>query len=344
LSMFNYFLDKNSLLDTSASSDVIISTKVQLQRNSAEAPFTSAALRSELQVIKDSANKFYNDYFSIKDCEFIFADNISHDDRLLIKERFYHRDDYAFSENSCYIFNKRLRYEIAVNETEHFTIKSFSYGKGVEAAYKIADNLDDKLNKFCPYAFSEKFGYLTSEISGCGTALKIEVVCHLPFISLSGNMTDLKKLFYESDMSLKPVFSEKNKSAFYKISNIKTIGSSECEIIETFDDFITLAENMETNEREILFEKDKSIIEDLIFRSFGILKFSRTMGYYEALEHLSRLRWGVILFLIKDISLEKIYLLMINIQTVHLGRLLDKKFDNLEEIEFARSEYLRNNL
>ena len=68
------------------------------------------------------------------------------------------------------------------------------------------------------------------------------------------------------------------------------------------------------------------------------------MGYVEAMDYLSDIRLGIILSIIRNIELQKVNDMMINIQWSHLQNIAKKTFNDSNEGDFFRASYLRSQL
>ena len=57
-------------------------------------------------------------------------------------------------------------------------------------AYNHAVQIDKAIEAKYPYAFDERFGYLTACPTNVGTGLQASVMLHLPALTLSGRIRD----------------------------------------------------------------------------------------------------------------------------------------------------------
>ena len=73
---------------------------------------------------------------------------------------------------------------LLLNGEDHIRIQCIGSGTGLEALWKEADRLDDAVNEQFPYAFHEKYGYLTAYPTNVGTGLRAGVTLHLPLLSV----------------------------------------------------------------------------------------------------------------------------------------------------------------
>ena len=81
-------------------------------------------------------------------------------------------------------------------------------------------------------------------------------------------------------------------------------------------------------------------IEDCIYRSYGILKYARSISFKDALNYLSQLRWGIEMNLLPIEETIPCYQLMLGVQPANLQVTYDRPM-NQEELDRARASYLR---
>ena len=97
----------------------------------------------------------------------------------------------------------------------------------------------------------------------------------------------------------------------------------------------------ERKAREII-KRNEYLIEDDVYRAYGILKYSRSISVDEALSLLSKVRLGISMEYIKGILLEKITSLMLDVQDNSLQLILKETIENDKDIK--RAEYIRKEI
>ena len=121
------------------------------------------------------------------------------------------------------------------------------------------------------------------------------------------------------------------------------MGISEQETIDLTVSLIHKVISLEDNLRDEFMSRERSELEDRIYRSLGTIKYARRITYGEALEHLSYIRLGIILAIIRHGDLATITDMMVRIQWFHLQDEAGKVFADSTECDEFRAEYLRNN-
>lgn len=96
----------------------------------------------------------------------------------------------------------------------------------------------------------------------------------------------------------------------------------------------------EKNERKNLLSSSRKELEDRAWRAYGLLHNARIISSTEAMELLSKLRFGVELGFVSKISLCQLNQLMQIIQPAYLQMALGKKLKKLER-DFQRAILIR---
>ena len=109
------------------------------------------------------------------------------------------------------------------------------------------------------------------------------------------------------------------------ISNQVSLGHSEEDILQNISGLIRQVIEQEEQARQALFVQNRSMLEDKIFRSLGVLKSAHIISSQETIELLSMVRLGVDLGIINQVDRANINELFITIQPAHLQKIEGKK-------------------
>lgn len=345
--MFEQLL-KNSPLWSEAgpSADVIMITRVRLARNLPSLPFGNKMDHSDISTLESIVQQAVAASVFFSTVQFVNLQQCNADDKRFLRERDIITPEMELSDCSSVVFDQSQSYSILVNEEDHIRIQVLKPGLQILSAYKLADEIDDELNKNVSYAFLDSLGYLTTSPANLGTGLQISSMMHLPMVTASKNMSEVIKIVKEHQAQIKGIVHDAAKTVggLYIISNKLTLGRSEIDIIDEMNKVINLIMDLENNARDEYYHHHKEALEDMVWRSFGIAVFSRSMSYPEAIEHLSLIRLGAVLSILKNIELSSINDLMIHIQPSHLQKIAGRQFLNVDESNAMRAAYLRKKL
>lgn len=243
------------------------------------------------------------------------------------------------------ILNDNEDISIVINGDDHIRLQTLSVGISLYELLEKANRIDDYINEHFEYAFNEKYGYLTTYPTNIGTGMRAAIVLHLPASTQSKGFSKLISSVGRFGVAIKGLHGEgrENHGALFEISNPKTLGISEKEILDTV---IKVANQLNANERKL---RESLIIEkrlekqDEAYKSFGVLKYARKLSLKDALSFLSSLMEGSADGLIKLTNENKLYSMMIGAQSSNLLKMAGRPLSE-DEIDEIRAKYIRDNI
>lgn len=324
--------------------DIVVSTRIRLARNIDKYKFPNLIDDVEAESITQDILKALEE--TGEDYKLYRNINLSELERNAFVEKHIISPNLAGNiKNGSFLIRKDQRSTIMINEEDHIRIQVLFPGLNLGEAWDLCSDIDDKLENSIRYAFHEKFGYLTSCPTNVGTGLRASVMLHLPGLSMSGQLNNLVEGLRSIGITVRGLYGEGSKALgnLYQISNQITTGEKEEDLIRKINKFIQQIIKRERNTRTYLFDKKGIELEDKIFRSLGILNYSRVMSSLEAMNHLSNVKFGIDMGIIKDIESKEVVKLMLDIQPASIK--MDQE-DNIEnkEIDILRGEKLRKKL
>jgi len=330
-----------SWLESGVGEGPVVSSRIRLARNVDEYCFPGWASEEDNHAVW----KQIEELFTSMNGDFISwgMTDTPELDREILFERHLISQELAQQDDSCGVFVSADEcLSIMVNEEDHIRIQSLQSGLNLQAAWKAANEIDDKLEASLTYAFSPKLGYLTSCPSNVGTGLRASVMLHLPGLVLMEEMDPVINGISKIGLAVRGMWGEGTEAAgnMFQVSNQITLGRREDEIIAHLEQIVLELIDHETNARKRLMEEKSIIVEDHISRAFGILSHARLISSGEALNLLSTLRLGLDLGMVHELSRKELDMLFISIQPAHLQKLENKTLQP-EERDVVRAEMLR---
>ena len=167
----------------------------------------------------------------------------------------------------------------------------------------------------------------------------------LPALTVSGKIAKLAEELSQYGIALRGTYGEASKSlgSLYQISNQKTLGSTEREIIEGLNRIVEQVMKQERRQREYILTNSYDEFEDKVYRSYGVLKFAKQLSSSDAITLLAQLKLGTDMELINLGDNYNIHELMMEIQPGNLQCLLDKNIGSTQRDKF-RADYIREKL
>lgn len=326
----------------------IISSKVRLARNWSEYVFPSRLTNEEsLEMIKrlcdgtaDLGEQDGRHY------ETAYFDELSDLDRRALKERrILNASALSRKAPMALMVSEKEDVSLVFNGTDHIRIQVLTSGLHLQEALKTADQIDDFINARFPYAFDEKYGYLTSFPTNVGTGMRASVLVHLPSLSMGKKFPAMLSDMGRFGVSIRGVYGEgrENYGSIYEITNQKTMGQSEKELADLVGKVALQLNEKEKQVRSMALENHRMEREDEVYKSYGVLRYARRLTMKEAMTYLSQLMTGVSDGLIQMESPCPVYRLMLGIQTANLQKQSERPLGK-EELDGARAAYLRKEL
>ena len=312
-------------------SDIVISSRIRLARNVEGIPFSPRAEKAELKNIFELSRQVIKKDSLFKDSKLLLLDELTPLESQFLVEKhlisIYHAKEKRLYRG-C-VFNQKETLSIMINEEDHFRIQYLLSGLQLNNIWKLINEIDNKIEKKVTYAFSEKEGYLTSCPTNVGTGMRASIMLHLPALAIVNSINDIIKAISKIGYVVRGFYGEGTEvmGNLFQVSNQITLGLSEEEIIDNLEKVNQQIINKEKKIRRDLLSNSKSQLEDQAWRAYGILSGARIISSAEAMELLSKLRFGVELGIISHPNLGTLNKLMLLIQPAYLQMLACKDLD-----------------
>jgi len=339
---------KRWYIDKGPDSDVVVSTRVRLARNFEEYPFPSRCSRQQQrEIIRKTVDALTGEDAEMKK-GFTVIDfkNLDINDKLVYMEKRLVSKELASSDQEVgLILSNDEQISIMINEEDHLRIQCLASGMQLEKAYEICDYIDNMLSRKINFAFDDTFGYLTSCPTNIGTAIRASLMMHLPALTMTGQINALLESCGKLGLSVRGLYGENTEASgyLYQLSNQITLGKSERDIVMSMKSIANQVTEQERLMRNELMKKNGLQMEDRIMRSYGILKYARTLKSEEAMERLSDVRLGIFAGLISTLDETDINEMMIQIQPGSLQKYAGRPL-GADEMEAVRASYIREHI
>jgi protein arginine kinase len=232
-----------------------------------------------------------------------------------------------------------------VNEEDHLRLQSLISGFRLREGWVAADRLDEELGSRVPYAFHDEFGYLTSCPTNVGTGLRASVLIHLPGLVLTQEIGKVLQGIAHMGLTFRGLHGEGSEVVgnFFQISNQTTLGRTEEDLIEHLENVVRQVIQYESQARSVLLRDAPTVIEDKVWRAYGLLRHARSLSFEEVMNLLSGVRLGAGLKLLPRLRVYTLNRIMIFAQAAHLEQMAGKLLSESEADAF-RAAYVRRTL
>ena len=325
--------------------DVVISSRVRLARNLVNFPFTSKAdNKTSKEVVEKVKSAFENNY--PEKIEIIDINSTKTDKNVLLEDHMISPDFCAPSPlERILITDETGNLSIMVNEEDHVRIQSIYSGFELDKAYETACKADDALSKSAEIAFDENLGYITACPTNLGTGLRASVMVHIPAICAYGYIRTLVSLMTKIGLTVRGLYGEgsEGKACMYQISNQVTLGISEKDAIEKLKNAVNQIISKEEELRKNIISSGDVSMSDKIWRSYGELKYARSIDTSEASRLISNVRLGAVCGIIPECKDKNLVKLLFEIMPAHIASRFSDAVSPEKRDEF-RATYIREAL
>ena len=328
----------NWYLQSGKDSDVAKSTRIRFSRNLKGFKFN---LKTK-QEIEKLENKIEENIFSIGyGLKFLKLKDMDDITKQSLVEKNLISPDFSKNENGSILINDEENICIMIGGEDHLQIQVFNCGLDLRNVLNLAIEIDNKLNEVLGYSMNKKYGYLTASPANVGTGLRASVMVHMPALSKTNNIRKILEATSNFGMNIRGVYGENSESTsdMYQISNKRTLGISEEEIVENLNSIVTKVIDQERKARKLL-TKNELELEDLIYRSYGILSNCRKISSKETLKLLSNIKLGTDLGILRELTDLKVQKLYLYTKPANMQKYVGEKYDKIERDE-KRAEVIK---
>lgn len=331
--------------------DIVLSTRIRLARNLREFSFGLRADASDRRDILELARTAAEATESLAGGPAFEMTRLTDTARRLLLERHLVSRELVGEDggkppaHAALLLAAGETLGVMVNEEDHLRLQSLVGGFRLREAWHRVDRLDEELATRLPFAFHREFGYLTSCPTNVGTGLRASVLVHLPGLVLTQEIGRVLQGISQVGLTFRGLYGEGSEVVgnFFQISNQTTLGKSEDDLIDHLERVVQQVIQNERQARSILVRDAPTVIEDKVWRAYGLLRYAHSISFQEVMNLLSGVRLGVGLKLIPDLSVLTLNQVMIFTQSAHLEQVAGKALGGAEE-DIYRATYIRKSL
>jgi protein arginine kinase len=237
------------------------------------------------------------------------------------------------------------RVSIMVNEEDHLRIQGLAPGLDPRGAYKFARKFDKEISKHLEYDFDNDFGFLTACPTNAGTGMRVSVLIHLPGLVLTREIEKVISRITRSGLIVRGFYGEGSDvlGNLFQVSNQNTLGVSEDEIIELIEKITKEINESEASARKRLMDEAADMMEDKIWRAYGILQNARMLTADEVMNLLSAVRLGHAMKIINFLDITLINQVLLLSQPAHLQKYYGSEMDPNKR-DYVRAQLVREML
>jgi protein arginine kinase len=214
-----------------------------------------------------------------------------------------------------------------INSIDHVRIAAFTPGLNCDDAFSLCNSVDNTMQKSVQFAASYDFGFLTASLSDAGSGMKISLYVHLPSVSHAGKIDEVSYKLQEKGMSIASLFGsggifDASLGAYYQVSTAAAFCGSEVDQLFSLTSAGKYIAETERKLRKEYAEYKPTVIHDIVYRAYAMVKFSRLISFREAVEIISALKWGCDMNLLTGLDDNAFFSMLYRVRDGHLNFLL----------------------
>jgi protein arginine kinase len=329
-------------------SDIVLSTRVRLARN-----FQGRAFATRLQI--EERERIYTEALGAAAQGILLGDGSALElsrlpalaRRVLLERHLISREiaggpDGEVARGSALLLSRDESVGVMINEEDHLRLQALLSGLRLHDAFRLVDDLDEELGLALSFAYHPEFGHLTSCPTNVGTGLRASVFVHLPGLVLTKEIGKVLQGIGQVGLTFRGLYGEGSEVVgnFFQISNQTTLGKSEDDLIDHLQEMVSRVIQYELQARAVLLRDAPAVIEDKIWRAYGLLRYARSLGFEEVMNLLSGVRLGVSMKLLPGPSVYTLNKIMIYAQAAHLEEGAGHSLSEAES-DLHRARYVR---
>lgn len=284
---------------------------------------------------------------SLKNGKLLKAETLNASDKEFLYEHFLCTDGFQNTlSGQGFIVDDSAAFLALLNIDDHLQMRLIDCQDSWDSAYSRLNQIETGLGAHLEFAFSPRFGYLTSDPRLCGTGLIIQAYLHLPALIHTEQLPDTLQKQKEEGISasgmggsLEDLFGD-----LLVVRNSCTLGLSEENILHDVHSTAMTLVALEKTLRSHLKEANNLDMKDQISRAYGLIAHSYQLQTKEALSALSLIKLGVDLGWITGITDSQINTLFFKCRRAHLGELFGENITDPNEIARKRSEFVHKQI
>lgn len=323
-------------------SSIWMTSHFNLRRNLLQSLFFSKLIDREASQVLDLLKNAIFSSKALKEPLFLKAPETSPLDKEYLFEHFHCEKGFQGTlDGEGFIIDQSKEILILLNIEDHIQLHTVDYQGDWQTAWNKLSLLESSFN--LEYAFTPKFGYLTSDPANSGTGLNASTFIHVPAL------IHLKKLQEALDEIEEEVIAAGLEGSIdtltgdiLVLSNKYSLGISEEALLHALHSSTLKLVSAEKLLRSHL--KDDAHMKDLVSRAYGLLAHPYQLQTKETLDALSMIKFALDLGWVAGVTDSKINEIILRCRRAHLAHLLKEKTHEFQDLPHKRAEYIHQEL
>ena len=321
-----------------------VSSRIRLARNIQNMPFPGK-LPGRDERMYAAMRKVFEAAKALGDYEIFEMDKMNELKRMAMKEKHLISSELVASEDGAVILSRDSSVAVMMGEEDHIREQCILPGLKLSEAYKIINEIDDVISRCIDYSFDREFGFLTACPTNLGTGMRASVMMFLPAMTMNRSISQAVAEVARYNITVRGVYGENSAAEgfMYQVSNQRSLGMSESEILDTVNKIIEAISRTEETARETLLKTSEVELTDTVYRAWGLLTNAYRMDTKEFMALMGQVKLGAALNILKLKNPERLEDIINDAQPANIT-LLSKRDLDAQDRDIFRSEYVAKQL
>jgi protein arginine kinase len=287
--------------------DIVVSTRAAVSRNLAGLNFPHRAGVATKQRVLEAvieAAQAAGRHLSTALRPYL-ATEVSEVERQALWEAYQvHLDRTPSPDHSALILSEDRRLCAVVNGEDHVRFTCLLSGLSTQNACETAAAVADAFGECLEYARHRSLGHLTARPALVGTGMRVSLLAHLAALQKLGRLPEALRSAADvgtATTSLLPAAGHSH-GGLVELSNRRTAGVDAAEVAASLEETTRHLVTFEQQSRDLLMRERRQEMVDETWRALATLRHARLLSSAEALAHLSTLRLGAGLGIVRGLD------------------------------------------
>lgn len=324
-----------------------LATSLILLRNLSRSKFPPKLNEREASQTLNPIQQILCKSSELKKPQFFPAESVTSLDKEFLFEHFLCFDSFQNAiKGQGFIIDESGQFLAFLNLKNHLQLQLMDANANIEGSWARLSKIESEIANTLDFAFSPKFGYLTSDPTQCGTGLIAISYLHLPALIHTQQIHETLTKQKDEDLTAMGLEGSLDELVgdIVVLRNHYTLGLSEENIIHAIQSTSMKLMASEKAIRAHLKSENNTIIKDGVSRAYGLLIHSYQLQTKEAINALSLVKLGVDLGWITGIASSKLNTIFFKCRRAHLAHILNEKTIDTQDIARKRAEFIHAEL
>ncbi len=320
------------------SKGTVVSTRVRLARNIEGYVFPA---KLDFRRSREIIRKVTTGLGKLDNFNLYYMSEISEEEGLRLVENHLISPDLKKNDKGAALINNEEFLSIMINEEDHLREQCIVNGLDLNLAYSTMSDIDSKLGKSVEFAYDDQFGYLTACPTNLGTGLRASVMLFLPALTMTGRINDIIRSAQAIGLTVRGMYGEGSKAEgyMYQISNERTLGLTEEDILEMVKSSVERVIDYEIEDREAILSGPSAIqIKDKCLRSYGIVTNCAMISSDEFQNMCTNVKLGACLGFIPIDDVSQLDSLIVKMKPSNIIAAAQRNLSSLERDEYRAEQ------